>query len=175
MSQRRKPMLQYSTTLRQLSPEQFVWKKFLENPWREEWGTRDKSWYHLTLSDFFDFFPLQGHLMWLERRTNTSTKRLRCSLSFNHPHSILKQFLHLSFIIFIRKWNIRSHSQSSFSLYFLCSSNYGNVLVLDGVIQATERDEFSYQEMIVHIPMNSHPNPKKVRLSNPCNKNMLLT
>lgn len=24
------------------------------------------------------------------------------------------------------------------------SSNYGNVLVLDGVIQATERDEFSY-------------------------------
>lgn len=24
------------------------------------------------------------------------------------------------------------------------SANYGNVLVLDGVIQATERDEFSY-------------------------------
>jgi len=24
------------------------------------------------------------------------------------------------------------------------STNYGNVLVLDGVIQATERDEFSY-------------------------------
>lgn len=24
------------------------------------------------------------------------------------------------------------------------SSNYGNVLVLDGVIQATERDEFAY-------------------------------
>ncbi|KAI7878849.1 spermidine synthase [Lichtheimia hyalospora FSU 10163] len=42
------------------------------------------------------------------------------------------------------------------------SSNYGNVLVLDGVIQATERDEFSYQEMITHLAMNSHPNPKKV-------------
>ncbi|KAI9298786.1 spermidine synthase [Neoconidiobolus thromboides FSU 785] len=42
------------------------------------------------------------------------------------------------------------------------STNYGNVLVLDGVIQCTERDEFSYQEMIAHIPMNSHPNPKKV-------------
>jgi spermidine synthase len=25
------------------------------------------------------------------------------------------------------------------------SSNYGNVLVLDGVIQATERDEFAYE------------------------------
>ncbi|KAH3662404.1 hypothetical protein OGAPHI_005656 [Ogataea philodendri] len=42
------------------------------------------------------------------------------------------------------------------------SSNYGNVLVLDGVIQATERDEFAYQEMIAHLALNSHPNPKKV-------------
>ncbi|ODQ67461.1 putative spermidine synthase [Nadsonia fulvescens var. elongata DSM 6958] len=42
------------------------------------------------------------------------------------------------------------------------SSDYGNVLVLDGVIQATERDEYSYQEMITHLAMNSHPNPKKV-------------
>ncbi|ANB14862.1 spermidine synthase [Sugiyamaella lignohabitans] len=42
------------------------------------------------------------------------------------------------------------------------SSDYGNVLVLDGVIQATERDEFAYQEMITHLAMNSHPNPKKV-------------
>ncbi|KAI8871381.1 spermidine synthase [Ramicandelaber brevisporus] len=42
------------------------------------------------------------------------------------------------------------------------STNYGNVLVLDGAIQATERDEFSYQEMIAHLPLNSHPNPRKV-------------
>lgn len=42
------------------------------------------------------------------------------------------------------------------------SSDYGNVLVLDGVIQATERDEFAYQEMITHLAMNSHPCPKKV-------------
>ena len=42
------------------------------------------------------------------------------------------------------------------------SKTYGKVLVLDGVIQLTERDEFSYQEMIVHIPINAHSNPKKV-------------
>lgn len=42
------------------------------------------------------------------------------------------------------------------------STDYGNVLVLDNVIQATERDEFSYQEMISHLALNSHPNPKKV-------------
>ncbi|KAG5644355.1 hypothetical protein DXG03_008652 [Asterophora parasitica] len=42
------------------------------------------------------------------------------------------------------------------------SETFGNVLVLDGAIQATERDEFSYQEMIAHLPLASHPNPKKV-------------
>ncbi|KAF8903307.1 Spermine/spermidine synthase-domain-containing protein [Gymnopilus junonius] len=42
------------------------------------------------------------------------------------------------------------------------SEAYGNVLILDGVIQCTERDEFSYQEMIAHLPLASHPNPRKV-------------
>jgi len=42
------------------------------------------------------------------------------------------------------------------------SKTYGNVLVLDGVIQATERDEFAYQEMLAHLPLCSHPDPKKV-------------
>ncbi|CAF9922535.1 MAG: putrescine aminopropyltransferase [Gomphillus americanus] len=42
------------------------------------------------------------------------------------------------------------------------SSDHGTVLVLDNVIQCTERDEFAYQEMITHLAMNSHPDPKKV-------------
>ncbi|KAG7087485.1 hypothetical protein E1B28_013447 [Marasmius oreades] len=42
------------------------------------------------------------------------------------------------------------------------SATYGNVLVLDGVIQCTERDEFSYQEMISFLPLASHPNPERV-------------
>ncbi|EEY14415.1 spermidine synthase [Verticillium alfalfae VaMs.102] len=42
------------------------------------------------------------------------------------------------------------------------STDYGMVIVLDNVIQATERDEFSYQEMITHLAMNSHPDPKRV-------------
>ncbi|KAF9466307.1 saccharopine dehydrogenase [Collybia nuda] len=42
------------------------------------------------------------------------------------------------------------------------SETFGNVLVLDGAIQCTERDEFSYQEMIAHLPLASHPNPKRV-------------
>jgi len=42
------------------------------------------------------------------------------------------------------------------------SSTYGNVMVLDGVIQVTERDEIAYQEMIVHLPLFANRNPKKV-------------
>ncbi|VEU22479.1 DEKNAAC103550 [Brettanomyces naardenensis] len=42
------------------------------------------------------------------------------------------------------------------------STDFGNVLVLDGVIQCTERDEFSYQEMITHVAMFAHGNPKRV-------------
>lgn len=42
------------------------------------------------------------------------------------------------------------------------SKNYGRVLVLDGAIQLTERDQFSYQEMIAHTPLMAHPNPKRV-------------
>jgi len=38
------------------------------------------------------------------------------------------------------------------------------VLVIDGVIQCTERDEFSYQEMLSFLPLNSHPNPEKVKI-----------
>ncbi|KAJ0960407.1 hypothetical protein J5N97_001769 [Dioscorea zingiberensis] len=44
----------------------------------------------------------------------------------------------------------------------LKSSTYGKVLVLDGVIQVTERDECAYQEMITHLPLCSIPKPKKV-------------
>ena len=42
------------------------------------------------------------------------------------------------------------------------SATYGRVLVLDGVIQLTERDEHAYQEMIVHLPLFAHAEPRDV-------------
>ena len=55
------------------------------------------------------------------------------------------------------------HARSDFQDVLLFqSTSYGKVLVLDGVIQATERDEMAYQEMIVHMPLFAHPNPRKV-------------
>ncbi|MFC1478094.1 polyamine aminopropyltransferase [Candidatus Margulisiibacteriota bacterium] len=38
---------------------------------------------------------------------------------------------------------------------------HGRILQLDGVIQTTEKDEFVYHEMITHVPLITHPNPKK--------------
>ena len=40
--------------------------------------------------------------------------------------------------------------------------DYGKLLVIDGTVQTTERDEFIYHEMIVHPPMLTHTNPKKI-------------
>jgi len=42
------------------------------------------------------------------------------------------------------------------------SKFFGKMLVLDGVIQLTERDADSYNEMMAHVPMFQHANPKKV-------------
>jgi len=39
---------------------------------------------------------------------------------------------------------------------------FGRMLTLDDVVQTTERDEFIYHEMLCHVPMCSHPNPRRV-------------
>jgi len=39
---------------------------------------------------------------------------------------------------------------------------FGRMLILDGIVQTTIKDEFVYHEMITHIPLFTHPNPKKV-------------
>ncbi|MEF3169150.1 MAG: polyamine aminopropyltransferase [Deltaproteobacteria bacterium] len=39
---------------------------------------------------------------------------------------------------------------------------FGRVLLLDGVIMTTIRDEFIYHEMIVHPAMNTHPSPRDI-------------
>lgn len=42
------------------------------------------------------------------------------------------------------------------------SPYYGKVLILDGVMQLTERDADSYNEMMAHVPMFQHHAPKNV-------------
>ncbi len=42
------------------------------------------------------------------------------------------------------------------------SYDLGKVLVLDGFLMFTEKDEFIYHEMMVHVPMAVHPDVKNV-------------
>ncbi|MCD6527502.1 MAG: polyamine aminopropyltransferase [Desulfuromonas sp.] len=39
---------------------------------------------------------------------------------------------------------------------------YGRMMLLDGLVMVTERDEFIYHDMIAHPALFTHPNPKKV-------------
>lgn len=42
------------------------------------------------------------------------------------------------------------------------NQQFGHVMALDGIIQTTEKDEFIYHEMLTHVPLFAHPEPKKV-------------
>ncbi|MCH5185132.1 MAG: polyamine aminopropyltransferase [Oscillospiraceae bacterium] len=42
------------------------------------------------------------------------------------------------------------------------SAEFGRFLALDGFVMLTEKDEFIYHEMIVHVPMAVHPNAEKI-------------
>ncbi len=39
---------------------------------------------------------------------------------------------------------------------------FGKMLILDGVINMTEKDEFAHHEMLTHIPLNTHPHARHI-------------
>lgn len=39
---------------------------------------------------------------------------------------------------------------------------YGKVLLLDDIVQTTEKDEFMYHEMLIHPALLTHPQPEKI-------------
>ena len=63
--------------------------------------------------------------------------------------------------ITIDKIIIKKNSQYQKILIF-DSKDFGRVMVLDKIIQITERDHYGYSEMLTHLPILSHGNIKKV-------------
>jgi spermidine synthase len=57
---------------------------------------------------------------------------------------------------------IFSESSPLQHVMILDSYDFGRMLVLDGVVQTTSIDGHIYNEMITHVPLHIHPNPKKV-------------
>ncbi|MGM9920546.1 MAG: spermidine synthase, partial [Bhargavaea sp.] len=53
--------------------------------------------------------------------------------------------------------------QTDFQLLEMAETEeWGNMLFLDGMVMTSERDEFVYHEMVAHVPLFTHPDPKKV-------------
>ncbi|HOI81038.1 MAG: polyamine aminopropyltransferase [Thermovirgaceae bacterium] len=42
------------------------------------------------------------------------------------------------------------------------TDQYGRLMALDGAIQLTESDEFTYHEMLAHVALTSHPAPRRI-------------
>lgn len=61
----------------------------------------------------------------------------------------------------IKETLVRKQTQYQ-DLAIVDSEVFGRMLILDGIVQTTIKDEFVYHEMISHIPLFTHPNPKKV-------------
>lgn len=52
--------------------------------------------------------------------------------------------------------------KENFQKIEIFESSLGKILVLDGKIQFTEKDEKIYHEMLIHIPLLMHENPEKI-------------
>ena len=57
---------------------------------------------------------------------------------------------------------VYSESSPIQEIMILDSYDFGRMLVLDDAVQTTAQDGYIYNEMIAHIPLNIHPNPKNV-------------
>ncbi len=63
----------------------------------------------------------------------------------------------------IRINKILADEQTKFQhLQFVETEFFGKAMILDGIIQLTERDNIGYHEMIVHVPMLAVGKPKRV-------------
>ncbi len=73
----------------------------------------------------------------------------------------IEKYNGLALMIQIKKRLVKKESKFQ-KIEIYNTTDFGKMLVLDGKIQLTERDEAFYHEMLVHVPMFSHKNPKKI-------------
>jgi len=68
---------------------------------------------------------------------------------------------HVRFSLKIKEQLISKQSEFQ-HIAILESEEFGRILTLDGYLMVTEKDEFIYHDMIVHVPMATNPEIKKV-------------
>lgn len=72
-----------------------------------------------------------------------------------------KQTCDVNFSIKVERQIYSGHSEFQ-RIDIFESKEFGRFLTLDGYIMLTEKDEFIYHEMITHVPMAVHPDPKNI-------------
>jgi spermidine synthase len=69
---------------------------------------------------------------------------------------------------FLANWKVKEvlHQETSDfqEVAVIEMEGFGRALVLDGIVQTTTRDAYIYNEMITHVPLAAHPEPKQVCL-----------
>jgi len=74
-----------------------------------------------------------------------------------------KEFHSPSSGFFFKAKRLFYQKKSSFQNIEIIENDYfGKVLLLDGLVQTTERDEFFYHEMLVHPALVTHPGPENL-------------
>jgi len=79
----------------------------------------------------------------------------------NRPVFEKREYHTDSFGIFFGVESILYSGRSRFqNIEIFANKSFGNVLILDGLVQTTEKDEFFYHEMLVHPAFTAHPSPQ---------------
>ncbi len=74
-----------------------------------------------------------------------------------------KEYHSLSSGIFLKKNKVLYRKKSDFQEIEVFENKlFGRILILDGLVQTSEKDEFFYHEMLVHPALISHPSPERV-------------
>jgi spermidine synthase len=72
-----------------------------------------------------------------------------------------KQTEHFGITAKIRQTLVREQTKFQ-DLAMIDTLEFGRMLVLDGMVMTTEKDEFVYHEMVAHPALFTHPNPEQV-------------
>ncbi|CAB3289374.1 Polyamine aminopropyltransferase [Methanocaldococcus lauensis] len=87
---------------------------------------------------------------------NNYNNNFKCHIWFTEYHNN-------NVALSVRVKDILYRDKSEFQeIEIIDTYDFGKVLILDNTFQTTERDEFIYHELISHIPLFTHPNPKNV-------------
>ena len=80
----------------------------------------------------------------------------------NNPDEVREYHAPSCGIFFLKKKDVYKKKSDYQEIEIIDNEHFGKVLLLDGLVQTTEKDEFFYHEMLIHPALISHPSPGEV-------------